>query len=377
MRGGPPGDLPGELPGGLPGNLPGKPGGRDRSLRRSRIGLYGPFAVLAVLAIAWTAAWFVIRDRTRAGIDEWVGAEAASGRRWSCADRAFGGYPFRLEVRCANLTVERPDVHVSLGRLLVVSQVYRPRHVIAEASGPLRIEAGPTRVDGRWRLLQASAVTSDGGLDRLSLVVEAPTATMADPGAPPGAPPLEFSSRRFEAHLRPEPAQEGTYDLALRTDAAVIPGLDELVGGTEPADLAASLDVTQASDLPARPLWSELERWRIAGGRVNLASLTMAKGARRAEAKGAVGIDELHRPEGRLDISAAGLGGLLGRFATGSGIGGALIGAILGTPGPESRPAPRAGADAALKPLPPLRLEGGRLYVGPLPIPGVRLPVLY
>lgn len=337
--------------------------------RRSRVGLYGPFALLALVAIGWTIAWFVIREQTRTGIDDWVTAEAAEGRRWSCADRAFGGYPFRIELRCSSLAVDRPDVHASLGRLVVVSQVYRPGHVIAEVSGPLRIEAGPVRVEGGWRLLRASVVASEGALDRLSLVAEDPAVTVDNPGAPS----FQVRSRRFEAHLRPEPGQPGTFDLAIRSEGAVIPGLDDLVGGTEPADIAASLDVSQAADLPARPLWSELERWRLAGGRVELSSLTMAKGPRRAEAKGRIGIDELHRPSGQLAISATGLGGLLGRLTTGSGLGGALLGAILGVPEPN----PRAGGDGALKPLPPLRLEGGRLFVGPLPIPGVRIPALY
>lgn len=339
--------------------------------RRRRLGLYLPFLILALLAAGWSAAWFYIRERARAGLDEWVATEAASGRRWSCADRAFGGYPFRIEIKCADFTIDRPDVHASIGRLLVVSQLYQPRHIIAEASGPLRIAAGPTKVEGYWRLLQASVILKDRGFERVSLVVDAPTASIANPGAAT----LDLASRRFEAHLRPDPATPTTFDLALRGDAAVIPGLDALVGGQEPADIQVGVEVTEADDLPARPLWGELERWRVAGGRVELRSLTMAKGARRADATGTFGIDGEHRPQGQLQIAALGLGGLLGRLAGGSGIGGALLGALLGTPEPEAAPA--RGTPPGLKRLPPLRLDGGRLFVGPLPIPGIRLPPLY
>lgn len=340
--------------------------------RRRRLGLYLPFLILALLAVGWSVAWFFIRERARSGLDEWVAAEAVSGRRWSCADRSFGGYPFRIEIGCSDFTIDRPDVHASIGRLLVVSQLYDPRHVIAEATGPLRIIAGPNRVEGDWRLLQASVILRERGFERISLVVDSPTASIIAPGATT----LDVASRRFEAHLRPDPATATTFDLALRGDGAVIPGLDVLVGGQEPADVQIGVEVTEADDLPARPLWGELERWRVASGRVQLKKLTMSKGPRRAEATGSLGIDAEHRPQGQVQIAAIGLGGLLGRLAGGSGIGGALLGALLGTPEPDAAPA-AAGSAPGLKRLPPLRLDGGRLYIGPLPIPGIRIPPLY
>lgn len=338
--------------------------------RRSRLGLYAPFALLLLLAAAWSVGWFVIREKTRAGLDEWIAGEAAEGRRWSCADRTFGGYPFRIEIGCSDFTLDRPDVRASLGRLLVVSQVYSARHVIAEVAGPLRIEAGPIKADGRWTLLQASVITGERGFERISLVTDAPAISVA--GVDPDV--LGFTSRRFEAHLRPEPTDATAYDLAIRNEGAVIPGLDAFVGGTEPADLVLSLDVTQAKDLPARPLWSELERWRVAGGRIDLTSLTMVKGPRRAEVKGVLGLDDRHRPQGRIDIAAANLGGLAGRLAGNAGLAG-LLGTLFGAP--EPAPAAPAKGGAPLKPLPQLRLENGRVQIGPLPIPGLRLPSLY
>lgn len=339
--------------------------------RRSRLGLYAPILLLLGLAAAWSIGWFVIREKTRAGLDDWIAGEAAAGRRWSCADRGIGGYPFRIEVTCSEFTLDRPDVHASLGRLLVVSQVYRPRHIIAEAQGPLQIAAGPTKAAGTWRLLQASVIAADRGFERLSLVVDAPAVKIEGPQA------LDLSSRRFEAHLRPDPAKPDAYDLAVESLGAIIPGLDGMVGGTEPADIRIGLDVTQARDLPARPLPSELERWRLAGGKVEVNAITLAKGPRRAEAKGAIGIDDLHRPQGRVDLSAVNLGGMIGRLL-GNGAGLNLLSALLGAP-PSAAPDPQRapGGDAPLRPLPPLVLDNGRVYFGPLAIPGFRLTPLY
>lgn len=333
--------------------------------RPSRLGLYLPVGLLALLVIGWSAAWFAIRERVRSGLDEWISKEASAGRRWTCADRTIGGYPFRIEIRCSDFTIDRPDVSASIGRLLVVSQVYRPRHIIAEASGPMRLKAGATEADGRWKLLQASVLTVPGGFDVISLVAQEPTVTIHEAGTS-----FDVSSRLFEGHLRPKPEDRTAIDLATRSEAAVIPGLNELIGGTEPADISVEMSVTQTDDLPARPLWGELERWRTAGGRARLTTLSVAKGRQRLQGTGEFGIDVEHRPEGQLDLQAAGLGGILGQLAAG---GGGLLGALLG----GGRARDPAAAEAGLKRLPPLQLRSGRLLVGPVPIPGLRIPPLY
>lgn len=322
--------------------------------------------------LAWSGAWLFIRERTRSGLETWIAREAAAGRRWSCGDRSLSGYPFRIEIRCGQFTLDRPDVHVSIGTLVFVSQVYQPRHIIAEASGPLRVEAGATKAEGTWRLLQASVALTDNGFERVSLVTDDPAVSIQSPEQDEFA----LSSRRFEAHLRPDPQTPSSYDLSLRSDGARIPGLDDMVGGDEPADITAGMDITEADDLPARPLWSELERWRNAGGRLRLGNLTMRKGRRRLEATGSLTVDAQHRPTGQLDIQAAALSGLLGRLTDATNLSG-LIGALIGVPPTGGGGRGARGADAPLKPLPPLRIEGGRLLVGPIPVPGIRIPPLY
>ena len=66
---------------------------------------------------------------------------------------------------------------------------------------------------------------------------------------------------------------------------------------------------------------------------------------------------------------------MLGRVAGDRALAGGLLGALLGAPPADPQP-PSPGAPR-LRPLPPLRLDGGRLYVGPLAIPGMRVPALY
>jgi hypothetical protein len=71
-----------------------------------------------------------------------------------------------------------------------------------------------------------------------------------------------------------------------------------------------------------------------------------------------------------LAVSAAGVDELMGNLS-GNRLGGNLLGSLLGEGARPPSGAPN------LMPLPPLRLDNGRLAVGPFAIPNLRLPALY
>jgi hypothetical protein len=337
--------------------------------RRSRFWLYTPFVLLALVAVAWSVAWMVIRDRTSEGLDAWIAAEAKNGRRWTCGDRTVAGYPFRIEVTCATVALRDRDVTASLGRVHAVAQVYQPRHVITRIEGPLRLTRGTVAVEGGWRVLETSIRGSARGLQRASLVAEAPAFQVTGPGISD----MAVSSRRFEAHLRPSPMarEDGAWDAAISALQARVPHLDALLGGAEPADVQVDLTATGVRGFRRRPIVEEIERWRQADGRLDVMLLSVTKGPRRIEAKGELRLDEAHRPAGELTVSAAGIEDLMGHLS-GHRLGGNLLGSLLG----EGARAP-SGTAPKLMPLPPLRLDNGRLAVGPFAIPNVRLPALY
>ncbi|MGO4572242.1 DUF2125 domain-containing protein [Microvirga sp. 2TAF3] len=342
------------------------------NVRASRFWLYTPFVLLLLIAIAWSAAWFVIRNRTTESIDSWFGLEARAGREWTCQDRSVGGFPFRMEVTCGSLSLKHGAVTASFGRVESVAQVYQPRFVITEIEGPLRLTDGTVTVEGRWDLLQTSVHATPTGLQRLSAVAKAPTVTVT--GLTPE--PIAVSSQETEFHVRPDPArgQEKAYDVATSVRQARIPALDNLIGGTQPTDLQADVTITKAEGFRGRPIAEELERWRSDSGKLDIAMLALTKGSRRMEAKGELGIDEQHRPTGMLNVAAAGLDGLLGNVMGGRS-GGALLGALLGQGARAANG--QANAKPALVPLPPLRFDNGYLALGPFVVPSVKLPVIY
>jgi hypothetical protein len=244
--------------------------------------------------------------------------------------------------------------------------------VITEVAGPLRVTDGQVSVEGSWRLLETSVRTSPAGFERISLSAEEPNLTITGSTAAP----VTLASRSLEAHLRPNPARvqaEGAYDAALSARQARLPLVDAFVGGTEPADIQIDVTATQVQGFRGRPVLTEVERWRQASGRLEVLRLAASKGDRRFEAKGELALDELHRPMGQIQAAAAGLEGLIDTL-TGSQGGGKLLSALLGQ-GP--RPATPGAGGPALAPLPPVRLDNGRVVLGPFAIPNLRLPSLY
>lgn len=355
-----------------------RPGGR-----RGRMGLFLPYILLAIVVAAWSAGWFWIRGKAEREMDAWMAREAAAGRNWACQDRSVGGYPFRVELRCAAITLSRSDGSFRLGPTTVVAQVYQPRLVIFESQGPFHAEQGDLTGDASWSTLQGSFHGASEGFTRASLVVNEPKVSVA--GAEPQ--PVAITGKHLELHARPSPARyesDGAVELNLQLSQAAIPLLDALTGSGAAVDSSLDATVTRATVIGTGAVPRELERWRQAGGALELISLSLAKGDQRVQAKGVVALDEAHRPTGQIDLRAAGVDALIGsvvgkRFGSKEGaLVGQLVGGLLGlgrgAPRPD-QPAPDAGPP--LKPLPPLKLVDGQVLFSGFPLPNVRVPPLY
>jgi hypothetical protein len=336
-----------------------------------------PFGLLVLGGVALSAFWFYASTRTRAEIDSWLQREAAVGRVWSCADRAIGGFPFRIEFTCTQPSFEGETAgrHVTgrLGSALAVAQVYSPSLVIVEAQGPLEVKADDgSFVTAGWTSLRASLRGKPGaGLERLSVEAEGLDAKL-------GAAGLFTTSVKAadaQAHLRPVPdaKDQGTYDVALSARDASAPGT-ALLFGADSVDLEALATVTQANPLSGHGLPAELQRWHEAGGDVRVTRFILGRPDRRIQAQGELRLDAEHRPAGAFDISVTGLDKALAMFGLGAGRAdlGGLLGALLGKP--KAAEAEGQGqAQPGPKPVTmTLRLDKGRAMLGPLPLGPLR-----
>jgi hypothetical protein len=317
----------------------------------SRLGLYLPTTLLTAVVLAWCGFWFYAANMTEKMLASLKADEAAQGREWECADQKIGGFPFRIELHCSSLTlVTRDDrpARLSAGALHAATQIYSPSLVLADLDGPLTFASEGTDTNLAWESLRVSARFSDRP-ERISLAMSKPQIEVATGGEKVGS-----AAKYAEAHIRYDagrPAEDRAIDLALQLNEVGSPAADALFNSTDKMDLAINGVATKLSDLRVRGWRSLLETWRTAGGTFVMDSGQLAKGALQIDAKGALSIDSMHRPQGKLDLSAKGIGPLIARF--GGGGMSQMIGPLLtrkdGTPVQW-----------------PMQLQDGRIQIGPL-----------
>ena len=137
-----------------------------------------------------------------------------------------------------------------------------------------------------------------------------------------------------------------------------MPALDALSGNRDPGEIDARATLAPADAFTGR-LPADLERWRAAGGTLQLTSLRVDKGGAGLSAGGTLGLDEAHRPAGRVEATLTGFDRLLGPLAS-------PLAGLLGMG--------RAGAGARGVPV-VVTVRDGRVMLGPLRIGTV--PPLY
>ncbi len=319
----------------------------------SRLGLYLPTALLLTGALAWSGFWFYSADRTETFIAALKADESAKGRSWTCADQRVAGFPFRIEVHCASLSLSliqdgRPT-QVQTGAVHTAMQVYSPGLVLADVDGPLTIRSEGTNTTAAWENLRASARFSYR-LDRLSIVMAKPQFEHQTDGGEK----IASAAKAAEAHIRYDlarPVEDRAFDLALQLTQMNSPTLNVLTGSSENLDFAISGIATKLTDIAPQGWRSMLETWRAGGGAFLVETGRFAKGALQINGKGALNLDASRRLQGKLDVAAQGLGPIVTRFA-GPGAG-QMVGALL---------TQKDGAPVTF----PLQLQDGRIQLGPL-----------
>jgi hypothetical protein len=348
--------------------------------------LFLPFVLVVVLAAVWSGLWFKAASRAETEVAALQTREARAGRSHDCASRSVGGYPFRIEVRCAGASFElagTPPLRLSLPAVVTAAQVYDPGHLIAEFRGPLEIaERGraPSAVLD-WRLAQASVRGLPSAIDRASLVLEAPG--VRDPGRT--GSDVVATAQRFELHGRPAgSAVEGrSVDIVVRLERALAEQLHPAAGRPIDAEIAAVLH--GVDDVSPGPWPARLRQWQARGGRIEIMKSRIAQEGVIATGAGTLRLGASGRLDGDLQVSIVGIEKVLKMFDIDRVMSEGQIGATLGAldrviPGLGGIARQNAGPGlvAALgkrtmledKPAVafPLRFTDGTVYLGPFQI---------
>ncbi len=74
--------------------------------RRRLWPVFVPLTLLVALAAVWIGLWFYAAAAAETALAGWRAREAKAGRIYECGSERIGGFPFRIEVRCASPSVE-------------------------------------------------------------------------------------------------------------------------------------------------------------------------------------------------------------------------------------------------------------------------------
>jgi hypothetical protein len=282
--------------------------------RRSRFGLYIAPVLVLVAAVAWSGFWFFAASQVGVQADAWREQEAKAGRVFDCGDRSVAGYPFRLEIRCTNPSVMLVSQTASpqasfvarLAEILVVSQIYDPKLVIAEFKGPATLaergaspswsinwSKGRSSVVGLPAVPQrASLVFDDLAIDRIGGGTQAPLARAGH---------LELHGRQVAGPTPDSPAIETVLQIAGGTMQDVHPLL------TQPfnADIHARLNGLK--DLSPKPWPDRFREIQAAGGSVEIMQSRIEQGDLLSVAAGTLRLNADGRIDGELQMTVAGL----------------------------------------------------------------------
>jgi hypothetical protein len=265
-----------------------------------------PTAILVLFGLAWSAFWYYSTTAAEATMTAWRAHEADAGRVYGCATTNFGGYPFRIEVDCAEPSVDDRATALSIRahNLAAVAQVWDPTLVIGEIVGPLTVAplGGSPTATVDWTLAQASLRGTPGAPERLSIVIDKPNLASAPSGGPVAAAEhLEFHGR-FAAESTPG---HPVLDLALDLKNATAPALVAALGAVASAstDLSLVAVLRGASDFAPKPLGQRLREIQAANGRLEITNARLQQGDLIATATGALGLTARGTLTGDLQLT--------------------------------------------------------------------------
>ena len=283
---------------------------------RRRWLLFLPFALMVLLAAAWTGVWFYAAARAEAEIAVWRERERQAGRAQDCASQSIRGYPFRIEVRCGGASFElrgTPTLQLKLPLAVVAIQVYDPKLLIGEFTGPLEISepGGPPAGIVNWISAQASVRGLPAGVERVSLALVEPT--VRDPST--AANGTVFRARRLELHGRPaagSTADNPLVETALRLEAAVADKLHPLAAKPIDADIAAIL--RGVNDISPKPWPARFREWQTRDGQIEITKARLAQEDVIAVGTGVLKLTPRGGLDGDLKVTVVGIEKVLKMF---------------------------------------------------------------
>jgi hypothetical protein len=342
---------------------------RNAGIRPWLVGLGG---VLVLVLVGWTIFWNFAAHEAAASLDAWIAREKLFRRVWTCPDRQIGGYPAAIEISCAKPKFDGMifGEHYlgSLAGFVATAQFSNPDDVTINVVPPFHAE--PDDRSGNLEMSWDALAVRLGGIPQNVSEVSVSGTGIVVAGKTSQLQAMTMKAQHAHAvFTRDAGRQDRATHFQIDLQGTSIPAVDAYLGGSFPADVTASGDITEASFNPAKTVAQTLSQWSAAGGRIELSNFAATRGETKLEAHGTLGIDSAHEVQGQLDTKCVGFEQVLLKLGVDPAIvsAGSLLAALLNGSKDNKGPQPLHL---------PVTFTEGRVSIGPVQT-SLRVPPLY
>jgi len=272
--------------------------------------------VLLIVLIAfgglWAGAWYYgagVADRTIAG---WKAREAKAGRVYTCASQTITGFPFSIDIHCADPGADfrsnQTPVALKAKDMLITAHIWQPTVLTTDFVGPLTI-AEPnqeTQITATWQWAQTQVHGLPTSPEDVSIKVEQPLVNRAgDSQNLFKADRLDLDGRLVSGSVHDHPVIEAVLKLV----AATAPYWHPAAATPVDADITAVL--RGLKDFSPKPWRARFRELQAAGGKIEITKARVQQRDTVAVASGALGLSPAGRLNGELRLTVANLESLM------------------------------------------------------------------
>ena len=265
-------------------------------------------ALIVVLGGSWAGFWYYGAGVAERAIADWKAREARAGRVYTCASQTIGGFPFGIELRCADagaeLTANGGWLAVKARDLLISARIWQPTVLTSELIGPLTIaEPGKAAtISANWRRAQTQVRGLPTSPENVAIKIEQPVVDRA-----PGGENL-FKAERFDLYgriLSGSVRDRPVIEIVLKLAAGSAPSWHQAAVTPVDADITAVL--RGLKDFLPQPWPVRFRELQAVGGRIEIVNARVRQGETIAVANGVLGLTPAGRLDGQLNLTVANL----------------------------------------------------------------------
>jgi hypothetical protein len=267
-------------------------------------------AVVVAGVIGWSVFWYLKSRETAATLTAWTTHEARLGRAWSCPNQKTGGFPFSVEISCANLLFQGEILGKTLTGTVrgfrATSPLLRTGNVLAQLDPPFATKTSDGTVDMtmQWKELFLDLEGQPGALEHVILTGD----QVRLQGKIGRIDPMEGTFGDVSGYfVLMQDRQDHAYGFTVSFNQGSIPALSNFLDTQLPIDMQVGGTISQVDLRGVETLRDFLENWRSANGHVDITTGWLTSGRIIFDAKGGLDLDNQHRVKGKLDASFAGL----------------------------------------------------------------------